>query len=35
MVKVTYVNCKRIRAHPAEDVKVFPGDMIQVPQSWY
>lgn len=33
--KVTVVNCKHIRSHPAEDVKVFPGDMIQVPQSWY
>ena len=33
--KVQYINCKHIRSHPAEDVKVYPGDMIQVPQSWY
>ena len=33
--KVSVVNCKHIRSHPAEDIKVFPGDMIQVPQSWY
>ena len=31
--KVTVVNCKHIRTHPGEDVKVYPGDMIQVPQS--
>ena len=33
--KVTQVNCKRIRSHPSEDIKVLPGDNIQVPQSWY
>ena len=33
--KVTTVNCNRIRTHPEDDVKIFPGDMIQVPQSWY
>lgn len=33
--KVSVVNCKRIRSHPSEDLKVLPGDNIQVPQSWY
>ncbi len=33
--KVTVINCKRLRSHPGEDVKVLPGDNIQVPQSWY
>ena len=30
---VKIYDCKRIRAHPGEDVKVLPGDNIQVPQS--
>lgn len=33
--KVTEVNCKRIRSHPAEDIKVLPGDNIQVPQGMW
>lgn len=28
-------DCKRIRAHPGEDIKILPSDNIQVPQSWY
>ena len=31
--KVTVVNCKAIRADPTQDLKVSPGDQIQVPQS--
>lgn len=31
--KVTVVNCKAIRADPSQDLKVNPGDQIQVPQS--
>ncbi len=30
---VDIVNCKKIRANPSLDVKVLPGDMIQVPES--
>ncbi len=33
--KTQILDCKRIRAHPGEDVKILPGDNIQVPQSWY
>lgn len=31
--KVTTVNCKVIRKDPSQDLKVAPGDQIQVPQS--
>ena len=33
--KVTIINCKHIRSHPAEDVKILPGDNIQVPQTMF
>ncbi len=33
--KVMIINCARIRSHPGEDVKVYPGDNIQVPQSMF
>ena len=32
---VKIYDCKRIRAHPGEDIKVLPGDNIQVPQSMF
>lgn len=33
--KVTIINCKRIRSDPSQDVKVLPGDSIQVPESFF
>lgn len=33
--KVTIVNCDHIRTHPSEDIKVLPGDNIQVPQTMW
>ena len=33
--KVTKVNCKKARANPALDVKVLPGDQIQVPEGFW
>ena len=33
--KTATYDCRHIRAHPAEDIKILPGDNIQVPQSWY
>ena len=33
--KVTLVNCKKARANPEEDVKVLPGDQIQVPEGFW
>ncbi len=30
---VDVINCKKIRANPALDVKVLPGDIIQVPET--
>ena len=31
--QVTVVNCKAIRSDPNQDLKVSPGDQIQVPQT--
>ena len=33
--KVTVINCKAIRADPSQDLKISPGDQIQVPQSTF
>ena len=33
--KVTIVNCKKIRSDPSQDVKVLPGDVIQVPEAFW
>jgi polysaccharide export outer membrane protein len=33
--KVTVINCKRIRDDPSQDVKVLPGDSIQVPEAFW
>jgi protein involved in polysaccharide export with SLBB domain len=33
--KVTIVNCKAIRKDPSQDLKVTPGDQIQVPQGFF
>ena len=33
--KVTVYNCKKIRSHPSEDVKVLPGDTIYVPEALF
>ena len=33
--KVVFVNCAKSRAHPELDVKVLPGDQIQVPESFW
>jgi protein involved in polysaccharide export with SLBB domain len=33
--KVTIINCKKIRSDPSQDVKVLPGDAIQVPESFW
>ena len=30
---VEIINCKKIRANPSLDVKVLPGDIIQVPET--
>ncbi len=32
---VDIINCKKIRANPALDVKVLPGDMIQVQETFF
>ena len=31
--RANIVNCKKVRANPSLDVKVLPGDMIQVPET--
>ena len=33
--KSQVVNAKRIRSYPQLDFRVFPGDQIQVPDSWW
>lgn len=33
--KLTFVNCKKARVNPSEDVKVLPGDQIQVRESFW
>ncbi len=33
--KVTVINCVAVRKDPSQDVKVIPGDQIQVPQSFF
>ncbi len=33
--QVTIVNCKAIRQDPSQDLKVVPGDQIQVPQGMF
>jgi protein involved in polysaccharide export with SLBB domain len=33
--KVTVIDCKKIRSDPSLDVKVLPGDAIQVPESFW
>ena len=33
--KVIVINCKKIRSDPSQDVKVLPGDAIQVPESFW
>ena len=33
--KVMHVNCKNARRNPASDVKVLPGDQIQVQESFW
>ena len=32
---VDVINCSKIRANPSLDVKVLPGDIIQVPESFF
>ena len=31
--KSTKIDCKKIRADPSQDIKVLPGDIIQVPET--
>jgi protein involved in polysaccharide export with SLBB domain len=33
--KVIVINCKKIRSDPSQDVKVLPGDAIQVPEAFW
>ena len=33
--KVMIINCKKIRSDPSQDVKVLPGDAIQVPEAFW
>jgi len=33
--KVTIINIKDVRKDPSKDLKLKPGDKIQVPQSWW
>ena len=33
--KVIVINCKKIRSDPSQDVKVLPGDAIQVPEAFF
>lgn len=33
--KAQVYDCRKIRKDPSTDPKVFPGDQIEVPQSWY
>lgn len=33
--KVSIVNCKDIRREPSKDIKVLPGDQIQVPEGFF
>ncbi len=33
--KVILVNCKKIRSDPSLDIKVLPGDTIDVPESFW
>jgi len=33
--KAQVIDTRKIRKDPTLDVKVFPGDQIEVPQSWY
>ena len=33
--KVQIINCKKIRGNPSLDMKILPGDQIQVPQAFF